>query len=136
MSALAEALVAAQRRAISALEKGYVAGRIDRDLAIVTLDGIGATDAVDRDRLLLALDVIREWGASLPAEAKPAANGDGEPAKATPAQVTYAQSLFQRGNLVPLAESDLRNMPRERISALIESLKAGSYDPTEWDVPF
>jgi hypothetical protein len=135
VSALAEALVAAQRRAISALEKGYVAGRIERETAIAALDGIGCTDAVDRDRLLLALDTIREWGAQLPAEAKPA-NGDAEPAKATGAQVTYAQSLFAKANAVPLEESDLRNMPRDRISALIESLKAGTYDPSAWDVPF
>jgi hypothetical protein len=134
VSALAEALVAAQRRAISAMEKAYVAGQLDRDTAIAALDGIGATDAVDRDRLLLALDTIREWGASLPTEPKPS----GEPAesKATGAQVTYAQSLFAKANAVPLAESDLRNLSRERVSALIEQLKAGTYDASAWDVPF
>jgi hypothetical protein len=133
--ALAEALVAAQRRAMQAVEKAYVAGALEREAADAELQAVGATDAVDRSALLDALDTLRRYGAPLPAEPRP--NGDTpEPAKATAAQVTFAQDLFKRGDLVPLAESDLRNLPRERISALIEQLKAGTYDASEWDVPF
>ncbi len=52
MSALAEALVAAQRRALSAMEKQYVAGLIGGEEAEVLMDNMGLTDAVDQGRLL------------------------------------------------------------------------------------
>jgi hypothetical protein len=135
MSALAEALMAAQRRAISAMEKAYVAGRLDRDTAIAALDGIGATDAVDRDRLLLALDTIREWGASLPAEPKQPAAEQPE-AKASDAQVARIQRDLRSRDLAPLVEQDLRNLSKGRASELIDSLAAGTYDAAAWDVPF
>ena len=68
MSALAEALVAAQRRALQATEKAYVAGALTRDEAVTELNAFGLTDQVDIDYLLAALDVVRLRGAALPAE--------------------------------------------------------------------
>ena len=51
MSALAEALVAAQRRALSATEKAYVAGFITHADAVAELNAFGLTDQVDIDFL-------------------------------------------------------------------------------------
>ncbi len=133
--ALAEALVAAQRRAVTVLEKAYVAGAFADDALREQLDALGCSDAVDQGYLVHALDVLRAYGGPLPTEPRPSAEPT-EPLKATDAQVKLAQSLFQRADLVPLAEADLRNLPRERVSQLIESLKAGTYDASTWDVPF
>jgi hypothetical protein len=68
VSALADALVAAQRRALAAVEKQYAAGKLEADDVRAKLTAIGLTDDVDADRLLAALDLIREYGATLPAE--------------------------------------------------------------------
>jgi hypothetical protein len=81
VSALAEALVAAQRRALSAMEKQYVAGKLDPETAVETMDAIGCTDEIDQGRLLSALDVIGKYGAQLPSEPT---NG-GEPKPPEPA---------------------------------------------------
>ena len=62
MSALTEALVAAQARAISAVSKVYLASHIDRDEANAELQTVGATDDVDRSALLDALDTIKRCG--------------------------------------------------------------------------
>src|SRR5437763_10087637 len=70
MSALAEALVAAQRRALAALEKAYVAEKIDKEELSRQISLIGLTDTVDGDFLLASLDVLKEWGAPVPAEPK------------------------------------------------------------------
>ena len=87
MSALAEALVAAQRRALTATEKAYVAGHITLTDAVAELNAFGLTDQVDIDFLLAALDVIRMRGAQLPAEATP----PGEPTPKPPEPATDAQ---------------------------------------------
>ena len=131
MSALAEALVAAQRRALASLEKAFVADRIDSEALHLQLHAMGITDDIDISYLATSLAVIREWGSSAPAET----NGASEP-KATQAQVKYAQSLLQRLGAPALAEQDLRAMTPERISKLIGALKDGSYQPGDWDVPF
>ena len=131
MSALAEALVAAQRRALASLEKAYVAGRIEEEAFNDKLEAIGLADGIDDFFLVQCLDVMREWGASPPAET----NGN-EPRKASEAQVRYIVSLLKDGGHDPLAETDISAMPFERASALISALKDGSYDPAKWDVPF
>lgn len=139
MSALAEALVAAQRRALAQLEKGYVRGpQEDRDEAAQgfrdALAAIGLADREDVETLIACLEVIRQTGGTLPAEANGSTEKPAE--KATGAQVTFVQDLLKRGDHAPLSEADLRNLSREKVSALIEALKQGTYDPTEWDVPF
>lgn len=131
MSALAEALEAAQRRAVAVLGKQYVGGTRDEAEVEHALVAIGLTDDVDRVRWFSALDVIRDGGGEAPAES----NGD-KPRKASEAQVSFIVDLLKRGNHGPLAESDLRNLPHERASELITALKSGSYKPEDWDVPF
>ena len=84
MSALADALVAAQRRALAAVEKQYAAGKLEADAVREQLDAIGLSDTVDVDRLLAALDLIRDYGATLPGEPAPT-NGKPETEKATDA---------------------------------------------------
>ena len=67
MTALSEALVQAQRRAIGALEKAYLADRIDWPQFSDRLKGMGCTYDVDQVHLSDALDTLKTWGASLPA---------------------------------------------------------------------
>jgi hypothetical protein len=131
VSALADALLVAQRRALQSVEKAYVGGKLDGEAATEKLAECGITDPVDLAYLLASLDVLKEWGASLPAEP----NGS-EPKKATEGQVSYIASLLAKGNHAALAEQDVRALTFDRASALIDALKSGSYDPTEWDVPF
>jgi hypothetical protein len=132
VSALAEALVAAQRRALAALEKAYVAEKIDKVELTRQISMIGLTDTVDGGFLLASLDVLREWGAPLPAT-----NGaSAEPKKATEGQVSYIVDLLKKGNHGQLFEDDLRALTFDRASALIDALKAGSYNPSEWELPF
>ena len=127
MSALADALVAAQRRSLSAVEKAYVAGAIERDAAIEQLASCGVTDPVDVPYLLNALDVIREWGAQVPAE--PSAPTV-EPA--SDKQVAYIANLCERANVTapdgPLTKAQAHE--------IIDSLQRGEYDPGKWTVPF
>lgn len=133
MTPLAEALTAAQRRALGALEKAYVAGQIEAETLTASLEAAGITDPIDLAFLLSALDVLREWGVAAPNLTERVADAE---RKATDAQGKYAQDLLQRGGRSALAEDDLRALTSERISDLIDSLKAGSYDPSAWDVPF
>jgi hypothetical protein len=66
VTALSEALVAAQRQAIAALEKAYVGGQLDDDGLAKALDAIGCADTVDGLHLLAALDVLKAWGTPPP----------------------------------------------------------------------
>ena len=60
MTALADALTAAQHRAVAAIQKQYAAGKIEAETVRERLDLIGLTDTVDQDRLLAArLLVVR-----------------------------------------------------------------------------
>lgn len=132
---LAEALVAAQRRALAALEKAYVADKLDAETVRDKLVMIGLPDEVDADRLLSALDLIREHGAPLPTE--PANGAEPKPPeKATANQVAYVQKLLTEKQQTPLAEQDLRNLSKDKASELIDSLLKGTYDPSVWDVAF
>jgi hypothetical protein len=131
MSALAEALVAAQRRALSAMEKQYAAGKLEPDAVREKLTAIGLTDDVDADRLIAALDLIREYGAPLPQEA----DGNGklrEMEPASDAQLALIADLVKRNKLtapdLPVTKVDA--------SAIISSMKAGTYDAAKWTVPF
>lgn len=136
MSALADALVAAQRRSLATLEKAYVAGAIEAEPMIEAMESCGITDAVDRAFLIASLDVLREWGVTAPNMTERVARENGEPKKATEGQVKYALDLLKRGNHAPLAELDVRGLTFDRASELIDSLKGGKYDAAEWDVPF
>lgn len=134
MSALAEALVAAQARAVAALGKQYVGGTIDNGEVCAALEAIGLTDGVDTARLLAAWDVLRDAGAPAPGEQT---NGAPKPAeKASGAQVSLIQKMLREREQTPLAEQDLRNLTKARASQLIDAIGAGTYDPAEWDVAF
>lgn len=131
MSALAEALIAAQRRALSAMEKNYVAERLDGEQARVIMDEIGLTDDVDQDRLIAALDVIRDYGAPLPTEPANGAAAKG-PEPATDAQLNLIARLVGERNVT----APDRPITKQDAHTIIDSLKSGSYDAAKWSVPF
>jgi hypothetical protein len=130
MTALSDALTAAQRSALAALEKAYVAEKIDAD-AFHEI-----TDQVDQAFLVASLDVLKEWGVTAPTMTERVARENGEPKKATEGQVKFITDLLKRGNHGPLDEGDLRALTFDRASQLIDALKSGSYNPDEWAVPF
>lgn len=130
MTALADALVAAQRRALAAVEKQYAAGKLEADDVRAKLADIGLTDDVDADRLIAALDLIREYGAALPSEPT---NGAGKPPeKASDAQLALIARLVSEKNV---AGPDLP-ITKAQAHEIIDGLKNGSYDPATWRVPF
>jgi hypothetical protein len=140
VSALAEALVAAQRRALAALEKSYVHSPLtaeeldgEKDRVRAIMDAIGCTDTVEQGQLFAALDVIRATGAQLPSEPKPA-NG-GEPKKPEPAsdaQLAFIAKLVKDKQVQP-PDTPLTKAEAHEI---IDTLQAGTYDAAKWTVPF
>jgi hypothetical protein len=134
MTPLSDALTAAQRSALAALEKAYVAEQIDDVDMIAKLQGVGISDPVDTAFLLASLDVLREWGVAAPNMTERIT--DAAAKQATEGQVSYIIDLLKKGGHGPLAEGDLRGMSFERASTLIDELKKGTYDESRWDVPF
>lgn len=137
MTALADALVAAQRRAVAAIEKQYAAGRIEAETVRERLDSIGLTDTVDQDRILAALDTIMEYGASVPAE--PAQNGSERPQE----PATAAQRERIKRDVAKLhgdeAAADISSDPsltKAQASELIGSIVDGKFELEKWRVPF
>lgn len=130
MSALAEALLAAQRQAIGSLSKAFVAERIDEDGLLANLDAIGLRDDVDQGLLVEALTIVKSLGGEAP---KPA--GTNEPKQAEPAspnQLSYMRDLAdKRGTVAPDGP-----LTKEQASKVIEQLKAGTYNADEWTAPF
>lgn len=128
MSALAEALTVAQRRAVVALEKAYCADRIDSAQFALALATIGLTDDVDAAYLLAALNEIKRYGAQPPAESKQT-NGSEQ---ATDAQLALIAKLIKEkgvtGPDLPLS--------KQQAHEVIDAIKQGSYDPAAWTVPF
>jgi hypothetical protein len=130
VSALADALVAAQSRAVAALGKQYVGGQMDEDELRVALDSIGMTDPTDTARWVAALDIITATGAALPTVN--GAKSDTEYASATEAQVKLIGSLVE-SKQVPMPALPLSKAQAHEI---IDTLKAGTYDAPKWSVPF
>jgi hypothetical protein len=130
VSALAEALLAAQRQAIGALSKAYVGGTVDQETLFGILDGIGLRDGVDQGLLLASLEVVKSLGGEAPKAA-----GTHEPKPEEPAsekQLAYIADLAnERGAVAPDGP-----LTKEQASKIIEQLKAGSYVADEWSVPF
>jgi hypothetical protein len=120
MSALAEALLAAQRSAIGTLAKAYVAGAFEDDGdagLIANLDRIGATDAVDQAQLRECLDVLRTFGVPLSATNGAAPK---ETRPASEAQWKLIRRLAdERGQVAPEGPLTV-----DEASRLIEQLKA------------
>ena len=130
MSALADALAAAQSRAVAALGKQYVGGQLSAESVIAHLDGIGLSDPTDTRRWILALDILRATGAALPAEPP---SGEAKPDdKATDAQLALIAKLVAEKKV---AAPDLP-ITKPQAHEIIDTLKAGTYDPGKWTVPF
>lgn len=129
MTPLSDALTAAQRRALAAVEKAYVAGHIEAEPAAEVLEACGITDPVDRAFLFASLDVLREWGAPVPAEpeAKPE-----EPI--SDKQKDFIVDLCNRNNIDPPNLWD--GLTKVQGSEIIGSLQKGTYDSEKWSVPF
>ena len=133
MTALSDALTAAQRSALAALEKAYVAGAIDSEAMVAALESAGISDPVDTAFLLSALDVLKEWGVAAPnlTERLARENGTNEPA--SDKQRALIADLCRRKNV---SQPDLAGLTKPKASELIDSLNDGSYDPQKWSVPF
>lgn len=130
MSALADALVAAQRRALAALEKAYVHSPLtpeeieaEKERVRAIMDAIGCTDTVEQSQLFASLDVIRATGAGLPAEPTNGTAPKG-PEPATAAQLTLIQRLVEE------KKAQHPDLPLNKAEAheVIDTLKAGTYD--------
>jgi hypothetical protein len=133
VTALSDALTAAQRSALAALEKAYVAGAIESEAMVAALESAGISDPVDTAFLLSALDVLKEWGVAAPTMTERVARENGEPEKASDKQLQLIFDLCKRKN-VPAP--DLIGLTKPKASELIDSLNDGSYDPAKWTVPF
>lgn len=137
MTALADALVAAQRRALAAIEKQYTAGKIEAETVRERLDLIGLTDTVDQDRLVAALDTIMEYGAALPAEpvATPA---ERPPEPATPPQRERIKRDVARlhGDDAAAAVASEPSLTKGQASEIIDSIVKGTFNLEKWYVPF
>lgn len=128
MSALADALAAAQARAVGALAKQYVSGQVDEEALRAALNGIGLNDPADTSQWVAALDIIAATGAALPREngAKP----KDEPA--TEAQMALVKRLCgEKGQPEPDPP-----LTKAQAHEVIDTLKAGTYDAGRWSVPF
>jgi hypothetical protein len=103
VSALVEALVAAQRTFLSAYSKRFVAGEASSDPEGEEedfrgdLDSVGLTDKLDQGYLLECLRGLRHMGVTAPAAA-PKANGETE--KASDKQLALIVSLCERKNVL------------------------------------
>ena len=131
MSALAEALLTAQRGALAAMQKAYVRGSYETaEQFLSDAERIGCTDKTDLDLLVNALDTLRLFGSDTPATPQEARTGDNEPA--SDRQVAYIAKLAdERGTTAP----DYR-LTKDQAHKVIDQLKAGTYNPDEWTVPF
>jgi hypothetical protein len=132
MTPLSDALTAAQRSALAALEKAYVAGQIEAPDARERLDDCGISDPVDIAFLFSALDVLREWGVSAPTMTERLPK---QPEFATEKQQTLISDLCERKNQpVPAAMGALT---KASASEIIDSLqKNGTYDLDKFGGPF
>jgi hypothetical protein len=130
MSALAEALLAAQRQAVGALSKAFVAGNIAPDVFLVELDRVGLRDTVDQGLLLEALTVTKQYGGEAPKAT--GQNGPRMPEQPSAGQKSYIADLCKKLN-VP--EPDVI-VSKEQASEIIEALKAGTYNADAYSVPF
>jgi len=130
MSPLSEALTAAQRSALAALEKAYVAGKIEPDAMTEALAGVGISDPVDTAFLLAALDVLREWGVAAPNLTERVTEAKVEPASEK--QWALIRRLCSEKG-VPEPDTTLT---KATASQVIDEIQKGTYDPAKHSVPF
>lgn len=130
MSALAEALLAAQRQAVGALSKAFVAGKIESVTLFAELDSIGLRDEVDQGLLLASLDIVKAFGGEAPKAA--GASAPKMPEQPSDAQQKLIARLCKEKNHV---EPDWI-ASKEQASEIITALQNGSYNPAAYSVPF
>jgi hypothetical protein len=128
---LSDALTAAQRSALAALEKAYVAGAVESEAMVAALEAVGISDPVDTAFLLASLDVLREWGVSAPTMTERVKQAE----FATEPQQQLIRDLCKRKN-VPEPEA-MGALTKASASEIIDSLqKDGTYDQDKFGVPF
>jgi len=130
MTPLSEALTAAQRSALAALEKAYVAGSVEQDELVQAMEACGLTDPVDITFLVASLDVLREWGVAAPTMGERITEAKVEPA--SDRQWTLILDLAQRNNVQP----PNAKLTKAQASQVIDELQKGTYDPAKYSVPF
>lgn len=116
MTALAEALLAAQRQAIGALTKVYLAQGIDDAEFSKALDNIGVRDVTDQASLMECLHILHLYGAPAPSvSARPAALDE----PATKAQLDLIAKLSDyKGRVV-----NTDGMTKAQATQVIDALK-------------
>lgn len=128
MSALAEALLAAQRQAIGAASKAFVAGALNETELLAVLDDVGATERVEQGYLLASLHALQQFGVSAPA------NGAQKPAaKVSAAQRARIEKTAKERNY---ALPNFDGLTMAEASTVIQTMDDGSYDAARWDLPF
>jgi hypothetical protein len=127
---LSDALTAAQRSALAALEKAYVAGQEGVFYGIGYAARFEPSDCGFRVHVFVALDVLREWGVSAPTMSE----------RITEAQKDEPASQKQLDWIAKLVGDKGWPMPeglsKEKASQAIDELQAGTYDPEQWELPF
>jgi hypothetical protein len=138
MTALTDALAAAQAKAIAALGKRYVADVTASDDVTdypALLAGIGCADEVEQAQLLAAWQILRETGTAAPTETRPGATGaPEEPRKTSKAQLDLIAKLVREKGLEPPDEP--QNLLLEQASQMISAMRQGTYKADDYKVPF
>ena len=136
MSALADALVAAQRRALAAAEKRLVAGQMEPEDFRDVLVRIGLPEEVDGGYLVAALELIRDYGAAVPGE--PRANGEQAKEPATDAQRARIKRDLDKlhGGDAAQSISSEPSLTKAQASTIIDTISKGTFELEKWYVPF
>lgn len=129
MSALAEALLAAQRQAIATLEKQYVAGTMEVQPFCEWLDAMGCRDVIEQGQLLAAMNALKQFGV-----APQPTNGKPDPATepASQKQLDYLAKLAnEKGVIAPDGP-----LTKAKASEAISALQNGTYNADDYCAPF
>lgn len=130
MTPLSEALTAAQRRTLQAIEKAYLSGMGTPQSVTEQLKLCGITDTVDVSYLLQCLGTLKVLGAELPAEP----NGKFADDPASDKQTKLIADLMDRhADYMKLPKPE--GLSKAQASQVIDELQKGSYDPQKWQ-PF
>jgi len=133
MTALSDALDHSQAKALAALFKAYTRrdDEPDDDVFRAMMIGVGLDDEVQIGFLLAAWRIMRD-----DREALPASNGSS--AKAEPEQQASDAQLSLIRKLCSEKGYPAPDYPftKTQATAAIDGLKAGTYKPQDWDVPF
>ncbi len=132
MTPLSDALTAAQRRALGALEKAYVAGHIEPEQLTEGMVACGVSDHVEIAFLVASLDVLKEWGVAAPNMTERVA----ETELASQRQRDYILQLCAEKKKQP--PEDLSMLTKAEASGIIGQLTSApdQYNPAASRVPF